>query len=161
MPTRNLTATYKHKGGTAAALAASNPILAEREIGVATDTAAVKVGDGATPWNALPSVGGSAVPWAYKTSVTFTYGASNPTAISGSYSGAVKRVTVEGVTASTRVWVEDLTQAALEANGTGTLAKLATSGNGTLGIGDGFVDVKLLGLASGSSTRSLLFLIFP
>jgi len=42
------------RGGTAAQWAASNPILAERELVVETDTKKIKIGDGATAYNALP-----------------------------------------------------------------------------------------------------------
>lgn len=42
------------RGGTAAEAQAANPILAAREIAVETDTGLCKVGDGVTPWNALP-----------------------------------------------------------------------------------------------------------
>lgn len=45
------------RGGTAAALAALNEVLLEREWCVETDTRKVKIGDGATAWNALPYVG--------------------------------------------------------------------------------------------------------
>ena len=42
------------RGGTAAEAQAANPVLALREIAVETDTGLCKVGDGVTPWNALP-----------------------------------------------------------------------------------------------------------
>lgn len=42
------------RGGTAAAWAAANPVLAPREEGIETDTMRRKVGDGATTWLALP-----------------------------------------------------------------------------------------------------------
>jgi hypothetical protein len=41
-------------GHTAAAWAASNPVLLEREIATETDTRKMKIGDGATRWNNLP-----------------------------------------------------------------------------------------------------------
>jgi hypothetical protein len=40
--------------GTAAALAATNPVIADGQIVVETDTKKVKVGDGSTAWNSLP-----------------------------------------------------------------------------------------------------------
>lgn len=49
----------QHKRGTAAALAATNPVLAAGEVGIETDTLKEKIGDGTTAWNALgyaPSV---------------------------------------------------------------------------------------------------------
>jgi len=42
------------RGGTAAEAQAANPVLAAREIAVETDTGLCKIGDGVTPWNALP-----------------------------------------------------------------------------------------------------------
>lgn len=48
------------RGGTAAEWAAANPILAERELVVETDTKKVKIGDGVTNYNSLaynPMVG--------------------------------------------------------------------------------------------------------
>ena len=45
--------------GTAAVWAAANPILAQGEIGLETDTNLIKIGDGATNWNSLGySIGG-------------------------------------------------------------------------------------------------------
>jgi hypothetical protein len=41
------------RGDDAAAWAAANPILAEREIGFEQDTLRFKVGDGSTPWTSL------------------------------------------------------------------------------------------------------------
>jgi hypothetical protein len=49
--------TVQHKRGTAADIAAHNPVLAEGEFGVETDTFKVKVGDGTKTWTALPYVG--------------------------------------------------------------------------------------------------------
>ena len=46
------------RGGTAAQMAAANPILAEREPGVEYDTHVLKVGDGLTQWSSLPALGG-------------------------------------------------------------------------------------------------------
>lgn len=40
--------------GTAAAATASNPILAQGELGIETDTKKCKIGDGVTAWNSLP-----------------------------------------------------------------------------------------------------------
>lgn len=42
------------RGDTAAAWTAANPILAERELAIETDTQKLKVGDGTTAWNSLP-----------------------------------------------------------------------------------------------------------
>jgi hypothetical protein len=50
--------TVQHKRGTAADIAAHNPVLAEGEFGVETDTFKVKVGDGTKTWTVLPYVGG-------------------------------------------------------------------------------------------------------
>ena len=36
-----------------------NPVLGEGELGIESDTNLCKVGDGKTPWNDLPFVGGS------------------------------------------------------------------------------------------------------
>lgn len=50
---------FKLRGGTAAEWTAANPVLAEREPGVETDTGRFKIGDGSTAWTALPyAVGG-------------------------------------------------------------------------------------------------------
>ena len=46
--------TIKIRRNTAAGAAASNPILAEGELGYETDTGRGKMGDGTTRWNALP-----------------------------------------------------------------------------------------------------------
>lgn len=40
--------------GTAAEWTAANPILAQAEMGIETDTRAYKIGDGSTSWNSLP-----------------------------------------------------------------------------------------------------------
>ena len=47
------------KGGSALAMAAANPLLAQREIAVEVDTGKIKVGNGFTYWNDLPYSGGS------------------------------------------------------------------------------------------------------
>jgi hypothetical protein len=49
-----LSVTIQLRGGTAAEWTAANPVLAEREMGVETDTFSYKIGDGTTAWNALP-----------------------------------------------------------------------------------------------------------
>ena len=49
-----MTQKIQLRGGTAAEARAANPVLAVREIAVETDTGLCKVGDGVTPWNALP-----------------------------------------------------------------------------------------------------------
>jgi hypothetical protein len=45
--------SLQHKRGTAAALAATNPVLAAGEIGVESDTGRFKIGDGSTAWASL------------------------------------------------------------------------------------------------------------
>lgn len=49
-------ATIKVRGDTAAIWTAENPVLAERELGIETDTRKLKVGDGASGWTALEYV---------------------------------------------------------------------------------------------------------
>jgi len=46
--------TVQHKRGTAAIIAANNPVLAAGEYGIETDTNLTKIGDGSTAWNSLP-----------------------------------------------------------------------------------------------------------
>ena len=46
--------TLQHRRGTAAIMAANNPILEAGQIGIETDTNRFKVGDGATAWVSLP-----------------------------------------------------------------------------------------------------------
>ncbi|GHU73432.1 hypothetical protein AGMMS49992_11970 [Clostridia bacterium] len=53
MATRNLTAPLSQHGGTAARMAANNPVLKNRELGVETDTRRIKIGNGSTTWNNL------------------------------------------------------------------------------------------------------------
>ena len=50
------------RGGTHAALNSVNPVLADREIMVETDTGKIKIGDGRTKWSSLPYSGGIEVP---------------------------------------------------------------------------------------------------
>lgn len=50
--------TLKLRGDTVANWAAVNPVLAEREMGIETDTRRLKVGDGSTAWNVLPYMAG-------------------------------------------------------------------------------------------------------
>jgi hypothetical protein len=45
--------TFKVRGDTAANWTSVNPVLADREIAIETDTRRIKIGDGATAWNAL------------------------------------------------------------------------------------------------------------
>ena len=47
-------AVFKQRRGTAAALAAANETLAAGQLCIETDTNRMKVGDGSTPYNALP-----------------------------------------------------------------------------------------------------------
>lgn len=51
----------KLKGGTASAMSAENPVLADRQPGFArtNNGEILKIGDGVTPWNDLPEVVGS------------------------------------------------------------------------------------------------------
>lgn len=56
-PTNNCT-SVQHKRGTASAMAAHVPLLAEGEFGVETDTFKVKVGDGIKNWLELPYING-------------------------------------------------------------------------------------------------------
>jgi hypothetical protein len=42
------------RGGTAAQGTTANPVLAQREVGLETDTKKFKVGDGVTAWSTLP-----------------------------------------------------------------------------------------------------------
>ena len=42
------------RGGTASQWTTANPVLAQREMAVETDTMLYKIGDGSTPWNGLP-----------------------------------------------------------------------------------------------------------
>jgi hypothetical protein len=41
------------RGGSAAAWTSANPILADREVGVETDTKKLKIGNGTSSWNSL------------------------------------------------------------------------------------------------------------
>lgn len=49
----------QHLRGTAAEWTASNPVLPAGEFGVEIDTFRLKVGNGITPWNGLPYIGGN------------------------------------------------------------------------------------------------------
>jgi hypothetical protein len=49
-----MSAVIQLRGDTAANWSSVNPILAAREIGINTDTLAYKIGNGTTPWSALP-----------------------------------------------------------------------------------------------------------
>lgn len=49
------------RGGVAADWTADNPILADRELGIETDTLKIKIGDGVTAWAALAYFGGTGV----------------------------------------------------------------------------------------------------
>ena len=48
---------FKFRRGTSAEWTASNPVLAEGEPGYVTDTDAMKIGDGVTPWSGLTYMG--------------------------------------------------------------------------------------------------------
>ena len=60
MATDVITTTFLIKRGWAEAWARVNPVLAQGEPGWAMDTKVFKIGDGITPWNDLPAVGGGA-----------------------------------------------------------------------------------------------------
>ena len=45
--------TLQHKRGTAANWTLRNPILAQGEFGLETDTNKIKIGDGVTAWTSL------------------------------------------------------------------------------------------------------------
>lgn len=47
----------QYRRGTAAEWSAVNPALASGEVGYATDTNEIRVGDGARPWDLLESIG--------------------------------------------------------------------------------------------------------
>ena len=53
----------KLKGGTASAMSAENPVLADRQPGFArtNNGGILKIGDGVTPWNDLPEISGSGI----------------------------------------------------------------------------------------------------
>lgn len=57
------------RGGTAAAATSTNPILAERELGIETDTLKMKLGDGVTAWTGLSYLasGGGGSSWTIQT----------------------------------------------------------------------------------------------
>lgn len=56
-----MTATIiKIRGGTAAQWSSSNPVLADRELGVETDTLKLKLGNGSSQWDSLSYVVGGA-----------------------------------------------------------------------------------------------------
>jgi hypothetical protein len=46
--------TLQHKRGTAANWTLRNPVLAQGEFGLETDTSKLKIGDGVTAWTLLP-----------------------------------------------------------------------------------------------------------
>ena len=53
-----ITSRIQHPVHTAAALKTKHPVLLKGEIVYESDTTLHKVGDGKTPWNNLPYVGG-------------------------------------------------------------------------------------------------------
>lgn len=59
-----INATIKTRRKTAAAWVADATVLAEGEFGYATDTGDVKIGDGATIWASLETIGTGSDPWA-------------------------------------------------------------------------------------------------
>ena len=48
----------QHRRGTSAQWASVNPVLASGEVGFATDTNEIRVGNGTSPWTGLEPVGG-------------------------------------------------------------------------------------------------------
>ena len=49
-----MAAIIQIRGGTAAQWTTVNPVLADRELGVETDTLKLKIGNGVDAWNLLP-----------------------------------------------------------------------------------------------------------
>lgn len=79
------TARIQLRGDTAANWAASNPILAERELVIETDTLKYKVGNGILDWNSLPYGGVTGAAGSSGTSGTSgTSGVDGPAGSSGS-----------------------------------------------------------------------------
>lgn len=58
MTDKILSADVIIKHGTKAAMASSNPVLKNGELGIETDTGAMKLGNGSTTWNNLGYIGG-------------------------------------------------------------------------------------------------------
>lgn len=54
MANKTITATIKHRQATAATWESKNPVLAAGEFGYDTTNKITKIGDGSTPWKALP-----------------------------------------------------------------------------------------------------------
>lgn len=54
MANKTVPATIKHRRATAAEWESTNYVLAEGEIGYDTTSKVTKIGDGSTPWKALP-----------------------------------------------------------------------------------------------------------
>jgi len=52
-----MTITIQLRGDTAANWSATDPVLAEREMALETDTDKFKIGDGTTQWSELPYAG--------------------------------------------------------------------------------------------------------
>lgn len=70
--------TFKLRRGYAAKWAEVNPVLAEGEPGWALDTRVLKIGDGITPWNALPAVNDITIDSADIEDAVFKYLEQNP-----------------------------------------------------------------------------------
>jgi hypothetical protein len=73
--------TLQFRRGTASEWATVNPVLADGELALESDTDLFKIGDGITPWNALP-YGGLRGATGF-TGVTGVTGATGPTGVTG------------------------------------------------------------------------------
>lgn len=90
-----MTVQIQLRRGTASEWSTANPTLASGEMGVETDTGRFKVGNGSTPWNALPYSSGPAGP-------TGPQGATGPQGDPGGATGATGATGV-GTTGATGV----------------------------------------------------------
>lgn len=81
--------------GTATEWTAANPILAQGEMGLETNTKTFKLGDGVTPWNSLPYTSGPAGPTG-STGATGATGPANTLTIGTVSSGATAAATITG-----------------------------------------------------------------
>ena len=94
MPAKDL---IQLRRGVASLWTSVNPVLAEAELGVETDTSKLKIGDGTTAWNALPYFaaggGGGGASWGGITgtlsSQTDLQTALNGKQVAGSYAALI------------------------------------------------------------------------